>query len=142
VINTTSELTYRDTITPGELYLYKLGAVDASGNASALSAALPIETINSPPSVPQNLKVASYTATSITLTWTPSTGFVEAAGYRVLQGISQGSGTLPIHANVTGPPYTDTVRPSTTYYFEVESYNALGYTSGPSNEVSITTPAH
>jgi len=141
LIGTTSGLFYHDTgLVSGETYHYKLGAVDASGNASPLSAALVVETVDTtPPSVPQNLTITNVTATSITLTWNLSTGIGGVGGYRVLQGFSPGS--LSVHANVTGPPYTDTVRPSTTYYFQVESYNPLGYTSGPSNQVSVTTPA-
>jgi len=49
---------------------------------------------------------------------------------------------MSIHADVTAPPYTDPcVRPSTTYYYEVESFNPIGvtFTSGRSNEVTANT---
>jgi hypothetical protein len=142
LVTTTSLLFYDDKgLVSGETYSYNLIALDASGNFSATSAPLVVETIDiTPPSVPTNLAVTNVTARSVTLNWTLSTGIGGVGGYRVLEGTSPGS--LSIHANVTAPPYTATVRPSTTYYFEVESYNPKGVTSGPSNEVTATTPAH
>jgi len=141
LIATTSGLTYHDTgLVSGETYRYKLSAADASGNVSAKSANLVIATTDTtPPSVPQNLTMTNVTSTTITLTWDLSSGIGGVKGYRVLQGSSPDS--LSIHANVTAPPYTDTVGAGRTYYFEVESYNPLGYTSGPSNEITVTTPA-
>jgi hypothetical protein len=141
LLSTTSMLLYYDNgLVSGETYTYKLTATDASGNVSAVSAPLVVETIDiTPPSVPTNLKVTAVTSGSVSLTWTPSTGIGGVGGYRVLQGFSPGS--MSIHADVTASPYTVTVRPSTTYYFQVESYNPIGVTSGPSNQVTATTPA-
>jgi hypothetical protein len=142
LLSTTSELVYYDQgLVSGQTYTYSIMASDASGNHSAVSAPLVVQTIDiNPPTVPTNLAVTKVTAKSITLNWTVSTGVGGVGGYRILQGTSPG--TLSIHANVTAPPYTDTVSPSTTYYFEVESYNPIGVTSGPSNEVRATTPAN
>jgi chitodextrinase len=142
LLTTTSQLTYYDSgLVSGATYRYKMNAADASGNISAMSAPLVVRTIdNTPPSVPANLVVTSLSARAITLSWSPSTAPGGVAGYRVLQGFSPDS--MSVHANVTAPPYTDTVRPSTTYYFQVESYNSDEYTSAPGNQVMVTTPAH
>ena len=141
LLSTTSLLGYNDKgLVSGETYSYTLSATDAAGNVSAMSAPLVIETIDiTPPSVPTNLKVTAVTSGTVSLSWTPSTGIGGVGGYRILEGTSPTS--LSIHANVSGPPYTATVRASTTYYFEVESYNPRGVTSGPSNQVTATTPA-
>ncbi|HTB20302.1 MAG TPA: hypothetical protein VK708_19395 [Bryobacteraceae bacterium] len=142
MIGTTSGLVYYDNgLVPGETYTYKLSAVDASGNVSARSAPLVVETIDTTaPSVPTNLVKTADTSTSVTLKWNLSTGIGGVGGYRVLRGTAPGS--MSIHADVTAPPYTDPyARPSTTYYYQVESYNPIGVTSGPSNEITVTTPA-
>ena len=101
-------------------------------------------TVNTPPlpSAPANLAVTSVnpgTPGSITLNWTPSPGLGAVGGYRILRGPSPTN--LTIHAQVAAPPYTDPdAYPSTTYYYEVESYE-LGITSAVSNEVTVTTAA-
>jgi fibronectin type 3 domain-containing protein len=144
LLNTTSlPLYYDNGLVSGATYTYKLTATDASGNVSAMSAPLVVQTINiTPPSVPTNLvvtKVVPGVPGSITLSWKLSTGIGGVGGYRVLRGTSPTS--MVIHADVTAPPYTDPYAlPSTTYYYEVESYNPIGVTSGPSNEVTVATP--
>jgi hypothetical protein len=141
LLTTTSMLLYYDNgLVSWETYTYTLTATDASGNVSAMSAPLVVETIDiTAPSVPTNLVVTRVTADSVTLNWTPSTGIGGVGGYRILEGTAPGSES--IHADVTGPPYTAKVSPSTRYYFQVESYNPLGVTSAPGNQVTAKTPA-
>jgi hypothetical protein len=101
-------------------------------------------TVTTPPlpSAPANLAVTSVTPGtpgSITLNWTPSPELAASGGYRILRGTSPTS--LSIHAQVAAPPYTDPdAYPSTTYYYEVESYE-LGITSAVSSEVTVMTAA-
>jgi hypothetical protein len=142
LLSKTSQLLYYDQgLVSGATYTYALTASDASGNVSAMSAPLVVQTIDTtPPTVPTNLVVTSVTSGAITLSWAPSTGIGGVGGYRVLQGFSPGS--MSVHASVTGLSYTDTVRPGTAYYFAVESYNPRGYTSAPGNQVTATTPAN
>ena len=141
LLSTTSLLFYYDSgLVSGETYTYTLTASDASGNVSAISAPLVVETIDiTAPSVPTNLVVTAVTSGTVSLKWTPSTGTGGVAGYRILQGTTPES--LSIQADIAGPPYTRTVSASTKYYFEVESYNPIGVTSAPSNEVTARTPA-
>ncbi len=142
LLGTTSGLVYYDNgLVSGETYTYNLTATDASGNVSGMSPPLVVETVDiTPPSVPTNLAVTSFTYSSVSLNWTPSTGIGGVGGYWILRGTSPGS--MAIQAGVTAPPYTDPyARPSTTYYYEVESYNPLGVVSATSNQVSATSPA-
>jgi hypothetical protein len=142
LLTTTSLLLYYDKgLVSGETYTYTLTATDASGNISAMSAPLIVETVDlTAPTVPTKLVASDVTSNSVTLNWALSTGIGGVGGYRVLRGTSPTS--LAIHANVTAPPYTDPyLQPSTTYYYEVESYNPIGVTSGPSNEVTIKSKA-
>jgi hypothetical protein len=142
LLGTTSGLVYYDTgLVSGETYTYDLTATDASGNVSGKSAPLVVETIDiTAPSVPTNLVVTSDSSNFVSLNWTPSTGIGGVGGYRVLRGTSPTA--VSIRADVTAPPYTDPyAQPSTTYYYQVESYNPLGVTSAPGNTVKVTTPA-
>jgi hypothetical protein len=142
LLSTTSLLVYYDNgLVSGETYTYTLTASDASGNVSAISAPLVVETIDiTAPSVPTNLVVTAVTSGTVSLNWTPSTGVGGVGGYRILQGTSPGS--MSIRADVVAPPYNVAVRQLTTYYYQVESYNPIGVTSKPSNEVTAKTPAY
>ena len=125
----------------GETYTYNLTATDASGNVSGMSPPLAVETIDiTPPSVPTNLAVTRFNYNSVSVNWIPSTGIGGMGGYWILRRTSPGS--MAIQAGITAPPHTDPyVRPSTTYYYEVEAYNPLGVVSATSNQVSATSPA-
>ena len=94
------------------------------------------------PSAPANLVVTSVTPGapgSITLNWTPTPGLAASGGYRILRGTSPTN--LSVHGQVAAAPYTDPYAvPSTTYYYEVESYE-LGIASAASNVVTVTTAA-
>lgn len=140
LIATVNGTSYRDNgVSPGVSYNYVLAAFDASGNVSPKSALLPVTTINDvPPSVPSHLRATAVSANSLSLAWSASTG--GAVSYRVLKGTSPTS--LDYHAIVSGTTYTDThISANTTYYYEVESTNADGYSSNPSNELTVTTPS-
>ncbi len=133
---------FRDTgLTPGVTYTYNISAFDAQGNVSAQSPILSVTIIDlSPPTVPANLTVTSDTNTSVSLSWTASTGGGGVGGYRLLKGTSPSSMSI-VNGYVTGTTYTYTkASPNTTYYFAVESYNLLGISSAPCAPVQVTTP--
>lgn len=138
---TTALLVYSDTgLIPGATYTYQLKAFDASGNMSALSSPLTVETTDTtPPSVPTNVQVVGATKNSVSLSWSPSTGIGGVGGYRVLKGTSPSS--MSIVANPTTTSYTDPwCKPGVTYYYSVKSFNPLGITSAASAIVQVTTP--
>src|SRR5947207_395349 len=68
-------------------YSFTVSAVDAAGNASALSAPLSATTAASSdttaPTTPTGLAASALTATSLTLSWSPATDNVGVTGYRV-----------------------------------------------------------
>ena len=80
---------------------------------------------------------SSAQAASVTLAWDPSNG---AAGYVVLWGTSSGvyGGQRDV-GNVT-QAQVDALADGATYYFTVQAYGTTGLLSGPSSEVSATTP--
>jgi chitodextrinase len=86
-----------------------------------------------PPSVPANLAVTGTTASSASLSWSPSTDNVGVAGYRVYRnGVQVGT--------TAGIAFTDTgLSASTRYTYTVAAYDAAGNVSARSTGVTATT---
>jgi len=128
---------YTDTgLAPGTGYTYQVTASDAAGNVSQPSNTLPVTTQadTTPPTPPGTPAATSVTASQVGLSWTPSTDNVGVVGYRVLRGGS-------VIASVSGTSYTDTtVAPSTSYTYQVVSYDAAGNTAA-GGTLQVTTPA-
>ncbi|MGA9061835.1 MAG: choice-of-anchor D domain-containing protein, partial [Terracidiphilus sp.] len=85
------------------------------------------------------------TATSyeVNLTWdAPSSSSDPVAGYNVYRAPSGGTAYQQLNASaITQTTYVDTtVQAGQTYDYIVESVDALGVTSVPSNMASVTTP--
>jgi fibronectin type 3 domain-containing protein len=83
------------------------------------------------------------TAYEINLTWTaPAASSDPVAGYNVYRSPSGGTSYQQINTSVlTQTTYVDsTVEPGETYDYIVESVDASGNLSGPSNMASVTTP--
>ncbi len=141
LLATTSLLSYNDlNLVPGQTYSYTLAAKDASGNLSARSTPLSVQTINTtPPTVPTGLTTTGVTSTSVSLKWNASTGIGGVGGYWVMRGTTPTSMTILLSSATTSATFY--CPPSTTYYYSVESYNPLKVSSAPSNIVQVTTPA-
>jgi glucoamylase len=83
------------------------------------------------PSAPTGLSVTGKTSSTVSLSWTASSG---ATGYKVLRAGTQVGTT-------TSTTYTDSgLAAGTTYTYTVEAYNSAG-TSAPSSAVTATTSA-
>jgi hypothetical protein len=137
-LNTLS-YTDNDIQYPNEYIYYIVKAYDTNGN-SVMSAPLVVQPV-SPPSAPSNI-LATTSASSITLTWSPSTqGTYPIAGYAIYRGTSQGNESptpiATVGSNTT--TYTDKdVISGTTYYYYVKAFdnqNPPDY-SQASNEIS------
>ena len=88
-------------------------------------------TATNPPPAPAGPAVTGQTSTTVSLSWSASSG---ASGYAVLRNGTQVGTT-------SSTTYTDTgLSPSTTYSYTVEAYNSAG-TSAASSAVSATTSA-
>ncbi|TMM24489.1 MAG: hypothetical protein E6F94_09550, partial [Actinobacteria bacterium] len=122
-------------LTCGTSYTLAVDAYDAAGNRStksSLTASTPACVDTTPPSTPSNLSAAGATASSLTLSWTPSTDNVGVAGYAVyLNGVKVG--------NPTGTSYTFSgLSCGTGYTFGVEARDAAGNISGRASLTAAT----
>ena len=81
------------------------------------------------PAAPQNLSSTGKTTSSISLSWTASTG---AEGYEILRNGS-------VLTTTTGNTYTDNgLSAGTAYSYSVRAFNSAG-SSGASNSINVTT---
>jgi len=85
---------------------------------------------------------ASQVGNSVALAWKPSTG---ATSYNVYRGTtSGGESTTPLAKGIKTISYSDTtVRPNTTYYYEVVAVNSYcgSFTSGEASATVLTSRA-
>ncbi len=123
----------------GKTYYYTVVALDIARNASPMSSPVTVTFApQAPPSVPTGIRL-SPTDVQISLTWTASTDNVPVVGYEIYRGTSPTSitalGTSPV------PSFTDLqVSPSTTYYYQIDSYDGSNSThSARSAIVTATT---
>ena len=89
---------------------------------------------STPPSQPLNLIATPMSSTKITLTWDISTDNVEISKYQIFRNNKKISDT-------TTTNFTDTVKVSTTYTYQVLAIDPVGNLSDKSDEAIATTPA-
>ena len=140
--------TISNYIRPGRQYSFRVAARDSLGHRSTSTDALTVVTPmtdtdpdTTPPSAPQNLTVGEVTASTATLSWSPSTDNVGVLGYNVYQ--FDGWFTSTLVATVPGTTYTASLPASTPLrnLFYVRARDAVGNVSIASNTVALpTTP--
>ncbi len=138
-IGASGSTSYTDTgLGAGMTYVYSVDAYDPSGNTSAQSMALKAMTNmapdSTPPTVPTGLFAGGVTATTISLSWAPSTDpDSPVAGYNISR-----NGTMV--GTSASASYTDTgLMSGTLYGYTVSAYDPSGNTSAESNPVSAQT---
>jgi hypothetical protein len=129
---TTSSTSYDDpSLADAHTYLYRVVAVDSSGNPSKPSAPLSVTTKDlTPPTAPGNPH-ASANGGTVTLAWSASTDNVAVTGYQVAR-----DGHLV--ATVSAPTYVDKGVAAGPHEWDVVAIDAAGNQS-PSRGVTLTT---
>ncbi len=131
---------YLDAGLAGGRYHYRVIAVDAAGNASALSNQASVVVDLAPPTAPTDLS-ATTGASGINLSWTAATDDVGVDQYAVYR--SSTSGFTPSEAtfvaNTSATTYTDTGATGTVYY-RVVALDAGG-NAGPASSQATATIA-
>jgi fibronectin type 3 domain-containing protein len=148
----TSATGYSDTaVAAGTAYTYQVQAIDAAGNLSQLSAAASVTTPaaadTTRPSVPTGLESEDVSDGEVDIGWTASTDTgTGVSGYKVYRkGPGESAFTLLATTVGTGPGQTSyedfTVKPDSTYQYQVSAYDGAGNESAPSPALTVTTPA-
>jgi chitodextrinase len=115
-----------------EIHQRSPGSSDISFDLAMYAETAPDTT---PPTVPQNPRATTVLSDSVTLEWDASTDDTEVANYVVNRD------GVPI-ASTTSLSFTDTtVAEATSYAYSIEAFDAAGNGSGPSELVSVDTPA-
>ncbi len=131
---TVTDTTYIDNdIELDKIYVYKIKAVDSSGNMSEEESIVLNDT--EAPSAPINLKILSNTATTVSLDWEAPNDNVWVDGYEIYRdGVVVG--------NSKDIKYTDSAVPhNATHTYMVKAYDKSNNKSEESNSVSVTTDA-
>lgn len=136
---------YTDTnLTRNQTYYYKIEAVDATGNRSALSAAAagtPVD--RTPPDPPESLRLTDrYTGKDVDLSWIANTKDEDLAGYNIYRATAEPGPYARMNADLLDPrsvSYWDknTPRFQTLWYY-ITSVDQTGNESLQANVVSIT----
>jgi len=137
VVTNVSGTNYVNTnIVSGTTYYYVVTALNTNGESMNSPEASAVPT-GAPP-IPTGLG-ANPDNTVVHLGWTASAG---ATGYNVLRSLTSGIGYVTVATNWSSITYDDTgLTNGTTYYYVVESVNALGH-SANSAEVSAVPNVH
>jgi hypothetical protein len=131
------DLTVRlEPLAPGT-YRYYLRAVDAAGNTSFRSGIRTVNVVGSSdterPSIPGAITVNSVSATTVDLSWGPSTDNVGVVGYRVYNFADQS-----VVNEVTTESATFNL-PAGTYQLYVKAFDAAGNESYRTGLRTVTT---
>ncbi|MGC9950435.1 MAG: fibronectin type III domain-containing protein [Bryobacteraceae bacterium] len=127
------------SLSPGTLNFFAVAAVE-SGVTSHMSPAAWTSTYPLP-AAPTGVTAAASGDTAIVLTWQENIvhGGLPVTSYQVLRGAN--SGDLAKIATVAALTYTNaSLKPDTTYYYEVVAVDSGKDDSAASSEVSATTP--
>jgi chitodextrinase len=136
-VSQTSSTTFNDSgLVPGKTYAYTVTAYDAVRNASGTSAPVSVTTgaaDTQPPSAPTGVQAGATGATTISVSWQPSTDNVGVSGYRVYRNGIQVGETISTSFADAG------LSPATAYTYTVVAYDAAGNVSAASSPASATT---
>lgn len=130
-----SKGTWRDIpIASNRSYRFAVAAVDKQGRLSPRSASITLQTGHRAPDAPADVAAVAVDDATVGLTWEPSTAARgRVAGYRILRDdrvVAQVPGSSAVVGNLAA---------STTYRFQVQAVDTLGYLSDPSPVVSTRT---
>jgi chitodextrinase len=120
----------------GTAHTFAVNAFDQAGNSSASSSVIGSTLAcadTQAPSAPANVSISSRTATSIALTWSPSTDNVGVIGYGLYQG-----GTSTLQSAGTVGIFTGLVC-NTNYTLAIDAVDAAGNRSAKTTVMVSTT---
>lgn len=130
-----------DGLTTGSTYIYRVSAVDADGNESALSGAFSRTALGTGIVVPTNVQAQATTTPDVTITWSATGTFDSFSVQRKEPGSDSSSGNfITIATGLTTTSYVDTtVLSGRVYVYRVVA--KLGNSFGDnSEETTVSVP--
>jgi endo-1,4-beta-xylanase len=128
-------------------FRYQVRAVDAAGNASAVSTTVTATTQGGggdtqAPTAPGNLRTTATTSSSISLAWNASTDNVGVTSYQILRAPGASGGTFAQIGTSTTTSFVNSgLTASTTFRYQVRAVDAAGNASPVSNTLTAATAA-
>src|SRR5512143_1207721 len=143
---TTATTAYSDiTVTAATTYTYTVAALDAAGNASAVSPSATATTIagglsdGTPPSAPGTLTATATNSSQISLSWVPAADNVGVSGYNIYRATSS-LGPFVIAGTTPATSFTNTgLTSGATYYYIVKAFDGVPNESTLSSNVASAT---
>ncbi|MBN1186104.1 MAG: T9SS type A sorting domain-containing protein, partial [Bacteroidales bacterium] len=129
------DTSYSDTsVNDATSYIYKVQAIDNSGNESGFSNEVTETTLDvTAPSVPQNLSGSAISGNQINLEWDASTDNVGVTGYNIYRDNE-------MITTINGTNYSDIgLMPNTEYFYQVSASDEAGNESDLSVAITVTT---
>ena len=141
----TGQINYTDTtVLASTTYTYRVLAYNGTLQSAFATSGSVTTPPPPPPAAPSDLTGTAVSSTQVNLTWLDNS--TNEDGFKIERKTGTGAfsviATLPTHTGTGSMSYSDTTAAaSTTYTYQVRSFNAAGGDSTPSNQVTVTTPA-
>ena len=126
-------------------FRYQVRARDAAGNTSSFTSSVVATTSGSTtdtqsPTVPGIPIASGITASSVNLSWSPSTDNVAVTGYEIFRASGASGGTFTSAGTSATASFTNTgLAANTIYRYQVRARDAAGNASGFSGTITVTT---
>lgn len=137
--DSSTSLSGSTTMSPTSTTTYTLTATNAGGSVIAT---VTVNVDSTPPTVPSGLAASATGASSISLSWSPSSdsGGPGVAGYDIYRCTGTSCSPSTLIGTSPSPSYGDTgLSASTSYNYSVAAYDTLGLTSAKSFRASART---
>ena len=141
IVGSSAAPNYTDLkVKPQTTYYYHVTAINQSNQISAPSGTLQVTTpiIEQPMlTPPTGLLTSSVAHDRVALTWMPVSG---ATRFDVYRGTSLTNLSI-IGSSALGNYLDTTIKPQSTYYYNVTAVNSLNQASNPSETITVNTPS-
>ena len=145
-VGTSSATTFTNSgLSSNTTFRYQVRARDAAGNTSGFTSPVVATTSGNTgdtqsPTVPGTPIASGITASSVNLSWSPSTDNVAVTGYDIFRATGASGGTFASVGTSPTASFANTgLTANTIYRYQVRARDAAGNASGFSGSVTVTT---
>jgi len=145
-VGTSSTTTFTNSgLASNSTFRYQVRARDAAGNASGFTSPVVATTSGNTgdtqsPTVPGTPIASGLTASSVNLSWSPSSDNVAVTGYDIFRATGASGGTFASVGTSPTASFANTgLTANTIYRYQVRARDAAGNASGFSGSVTVTT---